>query len=148
MTQPRRRTQHEVSAGGLVLSKDNPRLVALISHRNRGGNEDWVIPKGHRERGESLEITAAREVEEETGLVVEVVDKIGEISYSFRLGNLRIQKTVHHYLMRQVSGELSSDNDPTGEVLRVGWFDLDELDGTLAHENERSVAAQALEMLR
>jgi 8-oxo-dGTP pyrophosphatase MutT (NUDIX family) len=148
MSQPRFRTQNEVSAGGLVLNQANPRLIALISHRNRGGHEDWVIPKGHRERGESLELTAAREVREETGLEVEVLDKIGEISYSFRMKNVRIQKTVHHFLMRQVAGELSADNDPTGEVLRVGWFDLDQLDSTLAHENERSVAAQALEMLR
>jgi len=130
------------------LSQSDPGKVALISHRNRGGGEDWVIPKGHQEPGEDLKTTAIREVAEETGINAEVIRKIGEITYSFRLGHKRIRKTVHHYLLRQVSGSLVSDNDPAGEVLAVGWFPLSELDSILAHENERKVASQALEMLK
>ena len=148
MTETRPITEIEVSAGGLVLSQSDPGKVALISHRNRGGGEDWVIPKGHQEAGEDLKTTAIREVAEETGINAEVIRKIGEITYSFRLGNKRIRKTVHHYLMRQISGSLVSDNDPAGEVLAVGWFSLSELDNVLAHENERRVANQALEMLK
>ena len=110
--------------------------------------EDWVIPKGHQEAGEDLKTSAVREVAEETGIEAEVVRKIGEITYSFRLGPKRIRKTVHHYLLRQVGGSLVSDNDPAGEVLAVGWFQLDQLERVLAHENERKVALQALEMLR
>ena len=147
MTQTHPRTEIEVSAGGLVLSSADPTKVALISHRNRGGREDWVIPKGHQEAGEDLKTTAIREVEEETGIQAEVETKIGEITYTFRLGNKRIRKTVHHFLLRQVGGSLVPDNDPAGEVLAVGWFSLDELDNVLAHENERKVALQALEML-
>jgi 8-oxo-dGTP pyrophosphatase MutT (NUDIX family) len=147
MNQMRPRTEIEVSAGGLVLSQSDPGKVALISHRNRGGGEDWVIPKGHQEPGEDLKTTAIREVAEETGINAEVIRKIGEITYSFRLGHKRIRKTVHHYLLRQVSGSLVSDNDPAGEVIAVGWFPLSELDSILAHENERKVASQALEML-
>jgi len=107
-----------------------------------------VIPKGHQEKGEDLKATAVREVFEETGIDAEVVRKIGEISYSFRLGQKRIRKTVHHYLLRQIGGSLVSDNDPAGEVLAVGWFHIEELKNVLAHENERNVAMQALEMLR
>ena len=147
MNSPRPRTQREISAGGLVLSATDPTMVALISHRNRGGGQDWVIPKGHQERGEDLELTAQREVFEETGIEAEVIEKIGEISYSFRLGSTRIQKTVHHYLLRQIGGELNHLGDPTGEVLKVKWFPMTELDTVLAHENERKVAQQALEML-
>lgn len=147
MNSPRPRTQREISAGGLVVSADDPTLVALISHRNRGGGEDWVIPKGHQERGEDLVVTAIREVYEETGLEAEVMDKIGEISYSFRLGSSRIQKTVHHFLLRQIGGELNHLGDPTGEVLQVGWFSITEIEAILAHENERKVALRAVEML-
>lgn len=147
MNSPRLRTQREISAGGLVLSATDPAMVALISHRNRGGGQDWVIPKGHQERGEDLELTAQREVYEETGIEAEVIEKIDEISYSFRLKSTRIQKTVHHYLLRQTGGELNHLGDPTGEVLKVKWFPISELDAVLAHENERKVAQQALEML-
>lgn len=140
-------TVSEVSAGGLVLSKSNPDLVALISHRNRGGGADWVIPKGHVEHGEQLEVTAIREVYEETGLQAQIMEKIGEISYSFKVGPKRIKKTVHHFLLRQTGGELNASGDPTGEVLAVRWFPLDQLEVILSHENERKVAQIARELL-
>ena len=141
-------TSVEVSAGGLIVSKSDPRKIALICHLNRGGGKDWCLPKGHVETNESLEETAAREVFEETGLAGEVVTKLGEINYSFRVGNTRIRKTVHHYLLREISGKLNADCDPTGEVLEVRWFPLDELVEVLAHENEKKMALKALELLR
>lgn len=147
MTPGRIRTQTEVSAGGLVIAADDPGMVALISHRNRGGGEDWVIPKGHQEKGEELHTTALREVGEETGLEAEIIEKVGEITYSFRLGTLRIKKTVHHFLMKQIGGSLSSEMDPAGEVIRVSWFPIMNLEEVLAHENERKVAQRALELL-
>lgn len=141
-------TSVEVSAGGLIVSKADPTKVALICHRNRGGGKDWCLPKGHVESNETLEETATREVFEETGLGCEVITKLGEINYSFRVGNTRIRKTVHHYLLKEVSGNLTADGDPTGEVLEVRWFSLDELVDVLAHENEKKMALKALELLR
>jgi len=147
MNTSRPRPQIEVSAGGLVQSLTDPELVALISHKNRGGKADWCIPKGHVEAGEDLAQTAVREISEETGIEAEVVEKLGEISYSFKIGPQRIKKTVHHFLLRQTGGELSSDMDPTGEVIEAKWFKLSELESILAHENERKVANLALERL-
>jgi 8-oxo-dGTP pyrophosphatase MutT (NUDIX family) len=143
----RPQTQIEVSAGGLVINSENPGLIALISHKNRGGRADWCIPKGHIERGEDLAVTAIREVYEETGLEAEIIDKLGEITYTFKIGSQRIRKTVHHYLLRQIGGELSGDHDPAGEVIEAKWFPLEELENVLAHENERRVAQRALEIL-
>jgi 8-oxo-dGTP pyrophosphatase MutT (NUDIX family) len=140
-------TVSEISAGGLVVSSENPRMVALISHKNRGGQADWCIPKGHVEKGEDLNATAIREVFEETGIEGKIIEKIGEISYTFRVGRKKIQKTVHHFLMEQTGGELSHLGDPTGEVLDVQWFELTELATVLAHENERKVASKAVEIL-
>jgi len=141
-------TSIEVSAGGLVISKTDPARAALICHLNRGGGKDWCLPKGHVENDESLEQTAAREVFEETGIQGEIVSKLGEINYSFRVGQTRIRKTVHHYLLKELSGNLSAEGDPTGEVLEVRWFLLDELVDVLAHENEKNMAIKALELLR
>jgi len=147
MNSSRPRPQLEVSAGGLVQSDSDPELVALISHKNRGGRADWCIPKGHVEAGEDLAQTAIREIGEETGIEAEVVEKLGEFTYSFKIGQQRIKKTVHHYLLRQTGGELSSEMDPTGEVIEAKWFKLSELESVLAHENERKVAQRALELL-
>ena len=85
-------TVSEVSAGGLVISESNPGLIALISHRNRGGGLDWVIPKGHVELGENYLQTAVREIREETGIESKVLEKIGEISYTFKIGPKRIKR--------------------------------------------------------
>lgn len=141
-------TSEEISAGGLVVSKSDPTKVALICHRNRGGGRDWCLPKGHLEDGESLEQTAIREIGEETGLTGEIIAKLGEINYSFKAEGKRIKKTVHHYLLKEVDGALSAEGDPTGEVLEVRWFDLEELVEVLAHENEKKMAQKALELLR
>jgi 8-oxo-dGTP pyrophosphatase MutT (NUDIX family) len=112
-------TVSEVSAGGLVISESNPSLIALISHKNRGGGLDWVIPKGHVELGENYLQTAVREIREETGIESKILEKIGEISYSFKIGPKRIKKTVHHYLLQQIGGSLNAYSDPTGEVVDV-----------------------------
>ena len=138
----------EISAGGLVVSNTFPKRVALICHRNRGGGRDWCLPKGHVEGSESLEQTAIREVFEETGLQAHVLAKLGEINYSFRVEGKRINKTVHHFLLEQDSGTITASGDPTGEVLEVRWFELEELLKVLAHENEKKMAEKALELLR
>jgi 8-oxo-dGTP pyrophosphatase MutT (NUDIX family) len=140
-------TVSEVSAGGLVISESNPSLIALISHKNRGGGLDWVIPKGHVELGENYLQTAVREIREETGIEAKILEKIGEISYSFKIGPKRIKKTVHHYLLQQIGGSLNAFNDPTGEVVDAQWVELDRLEELLAHENERKIAQRALEIL-
>lgn len=140
-------TQFEVSAGGLIVSAMDPNQVALIRHRNRGGGSSWCIPKGHVEASESLEQTAMREVAEETGISGEILQKLDTISYRFTADGRLIQKTVHHYLLRQTGGELGFENDPTGEVTKVGWFALGELDRVLTHTNERKIARIAIEIL-
>lgn len=140
-------TVSEVSAGGLVISESNPSLIALISHKNRGGGLDWVIPKGHVELGENYLQTAVREIREETGIESKILEKIGEISYSFKIGPKRIKKTVHHYLLQQIGGSLNACSDPTGEVVDAQWFDVSKLEEILAHENERKIAQRALEIL-
>ena len=140
-------TVSEVSAGGLVISESDPGLIALISHKNRGGGLDWVIPKGHVELGENYLQTAVREIREETGIESKILEKIGEISYSFKIGPKRIKKTVHHYLLQQIGGSLNAYSDPTGEVVDVQWFEIGKLVDVLAHENERKIAQRALEIL-
>jgi 8-oxo-dGTP pyrophosphatase MutT (NUDIX family) len=144
----RLRTVHETSAGGLVVDGiDGPRgsqVAALIGRIDRRGRTLWSLPKGHIEVGETAEQTAMREVAEETGIQGDVLAALGSIDYWFVTEGRRVHKTVHHYLLRFLGGELS-DHDL--EVSEVAWVPLEELPSRLAYADERRLAEVAGELI-
>jgi 8-oxo-dGTP pyrophosphatase MutT (NUDIX family) len=139
----RLRTVDETSAGGLVVDRGAAR-AALIGRLDRRGTLLWSLPKGHIEAGETAEQTAVREVAEETGIDGVVVDELGSIDYWFVVENRRVHKTVHHFLLEAVGGELS---DEDVEVTEVAWVPLGELNKRLAYADERRLAHRALRLL-
>lgn len=144
----RLRTVHETSAGGLVIDGlDGPKerqVAALIGRIDRRGRMLWSLPKGHIEMGETAEQTAVREVAEETGVQGSVLAALGSIDYWFVTEGRRVHKTVHHYLMRFLGGELS---DEDVEVTEVAWVPLRELPSRLAYADERKLAQVAGELI-
>lgn len=126
------------------LSGPEPR-AALIAREGRDGELRWCLPKGHVETGETLEQTAEREVEEETGIRCRVLRPLGTIDFWFTHDAHRIHKTVHHFLLERTGGELS---DADIEVDQVAWFPLDDVAEILAHRDEQDLVrarADALE---
>jgi 8-oxo-dGTP pyrophosphatase MutT (NUDIX family) len=144
----RLRTVHETSAGGLVIDGiDGPKetqVAALIGRIDRRGRMLWSLPKGHIELGETAEQTAIREVAEETGIQGSVLAALGSIDYWFVTEGRRVHKTVHHYLMRFLGGELC---DEDVEVSEVAWVPLKELPARLAYADERRLAEVAGELI-
>src|SRR6476620_2829539 len=144
----RLRTVHETSAGGLVIDGiDGPResqVAALIGRIDRRGRMLWSLPKGHIEMGETAEQTAIREVAEETGINGGVLAALGRIDYWFVTDGRRVHKTVHHYLMRFLGGELC---DEDVEVAEVAWVPIRELPARLAYADERRLAEVADELI-
>jgi diadenosine hexaphosphate hydrolase (ATP-forming) len=63
-----------LQGGAIIVYGDH-----VVLRRNKAGK--WIFPKGHVEPGETTAQTAAREAEEETGLVVEVVEPVGSAGY-------------------------------------------------------------------
>ena len=135
----------ETSAGGFVLASDGSPRVALIGRLTRRGSLEWCVPKGHPEGDETLVQAAEREIFEETGIQGEVIELLGSIDYEFYTPDKHIAKTVHHYLLRQTSGELTVDGDPNHEAVETRWFDISELHNVLSHENERKMARGVVE---
>ena len=135
--------ENAVSAGGIVARiTDANGLEIVICGRNADGV--WGLPKGTPEAGESIETTAVREVSEETGLEVEILDKIGVVEYWFARAGTRYHKWVHHYLMRATGG------DPANHDLeydRVEWRPIDDAVKTLTFRNEIDMVAKAREMI-
>ncbi|MBC2641058.1 MULTISPECIES: NUDIX hydrolase [unclassified Rhodococcus (in: high G+C Gram-positive bacteria)] len=145
---PHMRTVRETSAGGLVVNGlGGPRenlCAALIGRTDRRGRLLWSLPKGHIEQGETAEQTAMREVEEETGIQGTVLASLGSIDYWFVTEGRRVHKTVHHYLLRCLGGELS---DEDVEVTEVAWVPLAELGSRLAYADERKLAEIAGDLI-
>ena len=138
----------ETSAGGLVIKvREGVPWVAVIARRNRAGNIEWCLPKGHLERGESAEEAAVREIAEESGITGRLVTGLTSIDYWFSTGDRRVHKVVHHYLLEYVSGEVTVENDPDQEAEDAAWFPLDKVSRMLAYPNERRVVAIALDLL-
>ncbi len=139
------RRVEETSAGGIVVDRTSPLLVAaVIGRTGRRGQLLWSLPKGHLEAGETAEDAAVREVEEETGIRGRVLAPLGTIDFWFVTAGRRIHKTVHHYLLEAAGGELS---DLDVEVTAVAWVPLGELPQRLAYDGERQLVAAAAEWL-
>ncbi len=107
----RRRLQRveETSAGGLIVDRrdGDGAHAALIGRKDRRGRLLWSLPKGHVEAGETNEDAAIREVMEETGITGRVLAPLGTIDFWFVADGRRIHKTVHHFLLLALGGELS-----------------------------------------
>ena len=84
------------SCGGIVIFHGKI-LLLYKNYRNR--YEGWVLPKGTVESGETHEMTALREVHEETGVRAKIVEYIGKSEYTFNAQAEVIEKSVHWYLM-------------------------------------------------
>lgn len=137
---PRRRIEHPVSAGGVVL-RHTPHGTEVVLC-GRLNPPVWGLPKGTPNPGETLEVAAHREVQEETGLLVAPGPKVASIRYWFAQGEVLYHKTVHFFLMCPVGGSLD-DHDMEFDVVR--WFAVEEALHTLTYQNEVDVVRKAAE---
>ena len=130
-----------VSAGGVVV-RNGPGGVEVVLCGRREP-ERWSLPKGTPDVGESLEETAIREVQEETGLKVAIEAPLGSITYWFVRpeDRCRCHKTVHFYLMAPQGGALDR-HDPEFDVVR--WFPTEEALRVITYPNEVKVVEKAL----
>ncbi|MDN6371923.1 MAG: NUDIX hydrolase [Brevibacterium aurantiacum] len=144
----RRATVEEISAGGIVVDFTRPELsVAVIARINRAGRVEWCLPKGHLEGIETPAEAARREVEEETGILGQIVCPLGTVDYWFTVTGIRIHKLVHHFLLRARSGTLTVDNDPDQEAIDAAWIPFNDLRSRLSFANERRIVAAARPMV-
>lgn len=135
----------QVSSGGVIFRKNNDIVeIALIAVK--GGNV-WCLPKGVIDKGEIHEMTALREVEEETGLKGRIIEKLGEITYWYYIKdeNAKCKKTVHFFLMEYEGGDIS---DHDWEVDKASWFQIDEALKKASYRGEKEMIEKARKMLK
>jgi 8-oxo-dGTP diphosphatase len=115
------------AAGGLVVRPDG--RIAVI-HRPR--YDDWSLPKGKLEDGESFETGALREVEEETGIRGRILEELSPTEYVDRKGR---DKIVRWYRM-DLDGEPVAFA-PNDEVDELRWLTPAEARDLLSYEHDR-----------
>ena len=128
--------EREQSFGGVVVRGGD---VLVITPAGRPAIS--TLPKGGPRDGEPPEVTAAREVREETGIEARVGEHLGDVRYRYRRGGLRVVKTVGFFLCDYVSGD-TSDHDH--EVDEARWMPLDRARAELTYPGEREMIERAL----
>ena len=141
----RRSQAREFSAGGVVV-RDGRVVVIVPTRRAADGSRVLALPKGHVDPGEQPLQAAAREVREETGLIVgEPLCELGESRYWYRRDGRTIGKSVTFFLFEHLGGDTADHDD---EVEEVRWVALEEALTALSHQAERDMIELALAHLR
>ena len=120
------------AAGGLVVRRHRGALEIAVVHRPV--HQDWSFPKGKLEEGETFELAALREVEEETGMACRLLRFIGHTEYVDRKGRA---KAVAYWVMEATGGSFT----PNLEVDELRWVPLDEAYRLLTYPRDRELVA-------
>ena len=141
--------EREFSAGGVLVKriKGRPHLAAIRPQGKPDGV--WALPKGNLDPGERPAETAVREVREETGVEGRLVEKLGDVKYTYtRRSGVRVFKVVSFYLLTAGRGRIGEIEERMRiEVADVRWLPLDEAPRLLAYGGERQMAKEALARL-
>ena len=144
----KRAVKREFSAGGVLIRRLKGEWV-LAAIRPAGKKPGlWALPKGNIGSGEDPRETALREVHEETGAQARLVEKLGDVRYTYTWAGERIFKIVSFFLVRYRHGRI--DNVPPAhrhEVAEARWLPLEEAPRLLAYKGEKEMAEKALMML-
>src|SRR5215210_2641774 len=109
----------EVKASGGVVWRRGARgaVELVVVHRPR--YDDWSLPKGKLDRGETWEQAALREVEEEVGLRCRLGDELPPVLYRDNKGR---KKAVRYWLME--ANDEAGPFKPNDEVDEMRWVDV------------------------
>ncbi|MDT5236895.1 MAG: 8-oxo-(d)GTP phosphatase [Mycobacterium sp.] len=121
-----------LAAAGAVLWRpngDSATPEVAIIHRPR--YDDWSLPKGKVEPGETEPVTAVREVREETGYSSHLGRRLVAVSYPVEQGI----KKVRYWAARTVGGEFI----PNAEVDELKWLPVADAMKQLAYPQDRKV---------
>jgi 8-oxo-dGTP pyrophosphatase MutT (NUDIX family) len=145
MSQKKRKTHREVSAGGIIFRRQPDRSAHFLLIRDP--YEHWGFPKGHLEGEETPAAAALRESAEETGLSdLMLHGPIRIIDWHFRFKDRYIHKFCHFFLFESPGAPVVPQQDEG--ITDYRWLGLDEALKQLSYDNARGVLKRAGEMAR
>lgn len=120
------------AGGGVVWRRDGSGPVEiLVVHRPR--YDDWSLPKGKCDPGESDEECALREVREESGFTCRLGAELPSTRYKDSKGR---DKVVRYWSMEPVS---DAGFTPNAEIDEIRWLPLAEALAQLSYGHDRPV---------
>lgn len=125
--------RYEKSCGSIIFKDDK----ALVIEQKAGF---YGFPKGHMEENETEEMTAIREIKEETNLDIKIDKKLRfEISYIVKND---IKKDVVYFVGYPLNDELKIQNE---ELKSARWIPLNEVKDILTFDNLKELWCKVLE---
>ncbi len=129
---------YEKSCGAIVIYKQGDRCKILLVRNHNGRN--YSFPKGHVEQGETEQETAIREVYEETGLNIRIIDSFREVADYCPFGKIR--KRVVFFMAQTMSDKVRIQEE---EIDSYIWVDLEEAHHRCTYDNDLRVIRKARE---
>lgn len=131
MSKSRVRVVH--AAGAVLYQMDGRSPVCAVVHRPR--YNDWSLPKGKVDAGESLPVTAVREIAEETGMTASLESRIGTTAYPLKEN---VRKEVTYWSAFAQGGSF----EPNTEVDEIRWVPVDEARKLVSYQLDRKILAR------
>jgi 8-oxo-dGTP pyrophosphatase MutT (NUDIX family) len=134
---------HTPSAGGVII-KNSKVLIIYSPLRN-----SYAFPKGTIDPGETKDLTAIREVKEETGYTVKIISFLGDFTFEFDHKNgVHYSKTVTYYLLQLADDAKPRPNLQPGEDFENVWVNINEAHDLLTFDDAKEVLHLAIEASR
>lgn len=133
---PERGAGEPTHAGGVVYKSDENRAVQYLVIQAEQDRDQWVLPKGHIERGEHPREAAVREVREETGYWARIVAPMK----IYALGSGVTAPQTQFYLMER---EAVPRQEPAWDSRKEKWVSAADIDREVSFEESRKVIRDA-----
>ena len=126
------------AAGGVVWRRRGGGVQVLIVHRPK--YDDWTLPKGKLDRGETYLHAARREVREETGLSCEVGAELPRSHYTDNKGR---PKVVRYWAMQATKGSFTAND----EVDEARWLPVADARSTVSYRHDADLVDALLAVI-
>ena len=130
--------KYEKSCGVVVFHQKEEQVKVLLVHHNQG---HWGIPKGHMEQNEKEEETAIREVLEETGITVALLEGFREVIHYCPYQ--KVEKDVVFFIGKATKEEIKVQEE---ELIEALWVDMEKSLDRITYQEEKEVMKKAIEV--
>lgn len=134
----------ETSCGCVIFDKESHNKVLVIYEKDRNF---WGFPKGHIEEGETETQTALREVKEEVGIDVKILDEKYRYETNYIIKDKQVDKTSIFYIAEPIEDIVNIKNQEA-EIEESKWVTIEEAFNILTFDNNKDVLKRACEDIK